>query len=703
MRLVAAGTGGSETVTTPTGYTLQVSKSTGSTTTYLYTHTVASTDTSVTLDYSSSAPKAAVLTVYRGVNTTSPIDTSSSAATSSGTTVTAPALTTSDAGDQLVMVAGAGQLGASASWTAPSGMAIETQDTALSSLGTMLADEAGPASPGSTSSETATSSQTAQLAAIFAAFAPGTVSATTAYDADDEATLVTDPDGNATLTCYDGDGHVAETVPPVGVAANSLTTSSCPTSYPTDYGDRLATDATTTAYNALGNKTTVTTPAPSGLSGSETTTYAYDSAGNLTSVTAPPTSNSGGAADDVTDYTYDAADQLLTTTTGAGTATAAATSTCYDPDGDKTATVPGDGNTSGVAACSSSSPYDTSSAYQTTYSYDSLGELVTQTAPTTTWAGSGQVTTTTYDPAGNVLSVDNPDGVTATNTYTPLDQVSGTSYSDSTHSVSYVYDANGNRTSMVDAYRHLLVWVRSLQRAHVCRKRGRQDRLLHLRRPRGHPSITYPLGGGATWASTDTVTYGYDAASELTSVTDFNGHTSRVTNSADGLPSAISLGGSGDTLSTSYDPTDSPSSITLSNGSTLQEFAYSDVPSDAIASETDTPSSSLSPASYTYDAQSRVTQMTPGSGSANTYTDDASSNLTTLPTGTSSTTYDDASELTASVHSGTTTTYTYDASGNRTQASVGGTTTMSAHVQWRSAARELLECRREHLVSYLRW
>ena len=102
-------------------------------------------------------------------------------------------------------------------------------------------------------------------------------------------------------------------------------------------------------------------------------------------------------------------------------------------------------------------------------------------------------------------------------------------------------------------------------------------------------------------------------------MTDFNGNTSSVTNSADGLATAISLGGSGDTLSTSYDPTDSPSSITLSNGSTLQEFAYSDAPSGAIATETDTPSSSLSPASYTYDAQSRVTQMTPGSGSANTY------------------------------------------------------------------------------------
>ena len=41
---------------------------------------------------------------------------------------------------------------------------------------------------------------------------------TTAYNADDKATLVTDPNGNATLTCYDGDGNIAQTIPQAGVA-----------------------------------------------------------------------------------------------------------------------------------------------------------------------------------------------------------------------------------------------------------------------------------------------------------------------------------------------------------------------------------------------------------------------------------------------------------------------------------------------------
>ena len=185
------------------------------------------------------------------------------------------------------------------------------------------------------------------------------------------------------------------------------------------------------------------------------------------------------------------------------------------------------------------------------------------------------------------------------------------------------------------------------------------------------------MGSGASWASTDTVAYTYDHADQLASVTDFNGHTSSYTTSADGLATAMTLGASGDTVSTSYAANDVSSSITLSNGSTLQQFSYSDAPSGGIVSETDLPSSSLSPAVYTYNAQSQVTQDVPGSGSAKSYTLDASGNLTTLPTGASGT-YNAASQVTSSTLSGTTTSYTYDAAGNQTGQSVGGTATVTA-------------------------
>ena len=669
----AAGSG-TDSVSTPSGYTLVDSKTSGQTTTSVYTHTVGS-DTSVTLSYATSAAKVAELAVYSGVNTTTPVDVFDDASTSSGTSVTASSLTTTNPGDELVFVGGAGQQGSGATWTAPTGFTNAAQ-VQLSGVSSAITNGAGPATATSTGSQSASTSASGQLTGVFLALSPSTATTTTAYDADDEATLSTDPDGNATLTCYDGDGHLAETVPPVGVAANSLTASSCPTSYPTDYGDRLATDATTTAYNALGNKTTVTSPAPSGLTGYETTTYGYDAGGRLTAVTAPPTSTSGGAANDVTDYTYDAANQLLTTKTGAGTATAATTSTCYDPDGNKTATVPGDGNTSGVTTCATSSPYETSSSYQTGYSYDSLGELATKTAPATTAAPSGQVTSYSYDAAGNQLTSEDPNGVTATNTFTPLDQVATTSYSDSTHSVSDTYDADGNRTAMTDASGTSTYSYDPFGEL-TSTQNGAGKTVSYGYDSQGNAtSITYPLGSGATWANTDTVSYGYDPASELSSVTDFNGNTSGISNTADGLPSALSLGSSGDSVDTAYAANDAASSITLTNGSTIQSFGYSDVPSGVVASETDTPTSSLSPAAYTYDAQSRVTSMTPGTSSSLTYGEDASSNLTTLSTGASGT-YNHASELTSSALSGTTTNYTYDASGNRTGASVGGTSTVS--------------------------
>src|SRR5262249_42774418 len=95
---------------------------------------------------------------------------------------------------------------------------------------------------------------------------------TTAYNADDQADLVTNPDGDSTLTCYDPDGNVAQPVPARGVLVDGLTPASCPSSSPSGYGDRLAFDATADTYDAAGNLTAETTPAPSGQSGSQTTT-----------------------------------------------------------------------------------------------------------------------------------------------------------------------------------------------------------------------------------------------------------------------------------------------------------------------------------------------------------------------------------------------------------------------------------------------
>ncbi|MGO8862227.1 MAG: RHS repeat-associated core domain-containing protein, partial [Acidimicrobiales bacterium] len=268
------------------------------------------------------------------------------------------------------------------------------------------------------------------------------------FDADNEKTLVTEPSptGDVTLTCYDGDGNVAQTVPPAGIG--TLTPASCPTSYPSGYNTAspLSGDSTMTTYNAQGNATVVTVPLTGSSTGASTTNV-YDGAGQLVESEAPPVTS--GGSDVITTSTYDLAGHLLTQTTTTGSSAPSTTSNCYDPDGDTTATVPGIGNASGVAACGTSSPWGTSSSYQTSSSYDSAGELVSMTSPP---PGSGSVATTsyTYDAVGNKLTSVIPSSgsgtITTTYTYSPLNQQTSEVTSSGGTALNYTdyYDASGD-------------------------------------------------------------------------------------------------------------------------------------------------------------------------------------------------------------------------------------------------------------------
>jgi RHS repeat-associated protein len=504
-----------------------------------------------------------------------------------------------------------------------------------------------------------------------------------AYDADDEQTMSTDPDGNSSLTCYDSQGNVAQTVPPIGVAAGSLTPASCPTSYPAGYSTRLAADATSYTFNAVGQQTAETTPAPAGQSSPQTTTTTYNAAGLPATVTYPATGGSG-SPDTVTSYTYNADGQTVSETDGTGT-TAATTTYCYDPNGDQTAVVPPDGNVAGTATCETSSPwtvssssYPTQAEYQTTSSYDSAGEMVSTTSPATSAAPDGEVTTYTYDPAGDQLTSTDPNGVTATSTYNPDGDETGTSYSGgAAPSVTYKYDAQDQVVSMTDSTGTTSYTYDPFSEM-TSTTNGAGKTIGYAYNADGDPtSVTYPLPSTATWATTDNVTYAYDKADMLTSVTDFKGTTSAVGSTADGLPDSVALGSSGDTISTAYDNTGTPASISVKNGtSTLLSYSYSDAPDGNTLTETDTPSTGESPASYAFNQQGRVASMTPGSQSELNYGYDASGNLTTLPTGASGL-YNPGSELSSSTLGGVATNYTYDADGNELTAKAGTTTIAS--------------------------
>jgi RHS repeat-associated protein len=358
---------------------------------------------------------------------------------------------------------------------------------------------------------------------------------------------------------------------------------------------------------------------------------------------------------------------------------------CHDPNGDETSVVYADGNTTGLGTCETSSPWvissssdPTQAAHQTTYAYDSRGEQVSMVTPANSESET-PTTTFTYDSAGNTLTQTDQAGVTSTMTYTPLNQIATASYSGSSaHSLSFTYDASGNQTDMTDATGNSSDVYDQFGELTSAENGAGQTTGYSYNADGQVIGITYPLPSAATWATSHTVTYGYDQADELTSVTDFNGRQITIGNTADGLADSVGLGSSGDTVTRSYDPTDNPSDVALKNSSsTLQEFSVSDSPAGTILSETDTPPSSNSPADYAYDAKGRVISDTPGTGTAENYAFDASGNLTTLPAGAAGT-YNDASELTSSVMSGTTTNYAYNADGEQTGSSQGSTTESAA-------------------------
>ncbi len=232
------------------------------------------------------------------------------------------------------------------------------------------------------------------------------------YDGDGEQTSTTTPDGNlsggntgnyTTVTAYNNDGlttsvtdggGTGHTVTPVGVAANSLTAASCPTSYPAGYGTRLSADATVTTYNALGQKTQETTPAPAGSPGTRppampTTTQATQRPRPCrlpptTARTRPPSAPTPPPARSLARPLGTAPPpqrRSPTATTRTGIRPPPSTPTATPASHMPTAQSPG------LAACSTSYPWTVTASpqagYQTTYAYDPAREMVSTTAPAT--------------------------------------------------------------------------------------------------------------------------------------------------------------------------------------------------------------------------------------------------------------------------------------------------------------------------------
>ena len=183
-------------------------------------------------------------------------------------------------------------------------------------------------------------------------------------------------------------------------------------------------------YNARNELKETVQPSPDGTAPRPTTQYGYDLDGNLTS----ETDTSG----DVTSYAYDNLGRMISSTapnptTGQEAGSLLTTGYSYDLVGN---------------LLTETDPI----GYVTTYGYDQANNLTSMRLPnpTTGSATGGPLTSYVYDGDGNLLSLTDPDGNKTTWTYNAADLVSS-----ETNPLNYVatstYDPAGDLTQYVDA------------------------------------------------------------------------------------------------------------------------------------------------------------------------------------------------------------------------------------------------------------
>jgi RHS repeat-associated protein len=462
---------------------------------------------------------------------------------------------------------------------------------------------------------------------------------------------VIDPRGKTTIFAYDTRRRLTTVDPPAGgnttYVYNTLDDRTSMTNgngrtwtFTYDTARNLLTETdprsnrTSSLYDAVGNRTRVTDPRnfPTNFTYdtrdrittitdplSQSTTYLYDAVGNLTRIT-----NARGYA---TNFAYDALNRLSSVTDALGRATTYQ----YDAVGNRTQMVDRKGQTF-------------------TYTNDAVDRL------TQVQVGS-TVFSYTYDAAGNRLTLTDGTGTT-TFQYDELDRLTRMTYPD-TKAVIYTYDAASNRLSLTNPANVLFTYVYDdANRLTQIRQGGRtwalnydaagnRTSLLHPNGARINytyltnnwlATITHKQAGGVTF---ETLTYGYDANGNRTTLTDATGTTAFGYDELNRLTSGAYPGGYG-TWSWTYDAVGNRFIQNSPSGQTT----------------------------YGYDANNRLTQA-----GSTTYSYDNNGNLTSISGGTSFT-YDAHNRMSqANFPGGLVVQYTYNGDGLKIRRIEGAATT----------------------------
>jgi RHS repeat-associated protein len=345
-----------------------------------------------------------------------------------------------------------------------------------------------------------------------------------------------------------------------------------------------------------------------------TTAYSYDANGNLESVIDPNGHK--------TKYTYNTDNQPIKVTEPNGTVT----ETGYDGAGRVTSQT--DGN-----------------KHETKYVRNVLGEVTEVVDPL------GRKTTKEYDNAGNLKTLTDPAKRTTTYTYDPANRLTEVGYSDGkTHAVKYEYDADGDRTSMVDGTGTTTYGYDQLDRLTESKDGHGDTTGYEYDLANEQTKITYPNGKA--------VTRTYDKAARLEKVTDWLEHTTKFAYDPNSnLTTTTFPAGTSNEDKYVYNEADQMSEAKMTKGTeTLASLLYTRDNDGQVKKTVTKGLPGTEATEYAYDENNRLTKA-----GTTPYEYDAAYNQT--KTGTSTNTYDNADEL----KTGTGLTYTYDELGERTK------------------------------------
>ena len=360
------------------------------------------------------------------------------------------------------------------------------------------------------------------------------------------------------------------------------------------------------AYDARDNLTSVTDTR------SNVTSYIYDNLENLTQLNSPDTG--------ITNYTYDSAGNRLTqtdarsiTTTHTYDALNRLTSISY-PNTSLNVTFSYDQGVNGIGRLTGM----TDAGGTTTYIYDARGNL---TSETKIISSQNYVTSYTYDAADNITQIIYPSGLIIDYTRNAIGQITAISTPVAQGSITIA----SNITYLPFGALKNLTFGNGITQ-----------------------TLTYDLDYRLTNKVADIVqnlTFGLDAANNITSITDALATSKNQVFSYDNLDQLTSASGIYGSLTYTYDA--------LGNRTSFNDGANLDT--------------------YTIDSSSnRLTSITGGNPKSFSY--DNTGNI--INDGSTAFTYGDHNRMVSSSNTGNSATYTYNGKGERTIKTLNGTTTI---------------------------